>query len=305
MGWGNRRIHEAAAVCAAQFPAIGLIWWIRDQLGDDYANAGATGALAVFGLLCLLVVAPLVMPVLGLLHALVQVLPAQVLAHRAARRTRGPVWAWHLALTAGLGLAWAALALLLWDWPFTTTAPLLAALGVLPVLGLGWLRRRTRGLGAIWLPALFASVGLFLLALLGGVLATVTGIVDEYEPPALSAGQLAGVWRGEKGAVLRLGTGGRAELTDLPTEAEPGSVDPYAEQPFDVCDGTGTWLLDDKGGHDPYGNGSSGRAGVVVRLDGGCGQETYWRIGGTESEPELFVPFGDPDAPQVRVLTRD
>ncbi|MFF1721900.1 hypothetical protein [Streptomyces sviceus] len=302
MGWGNRRIHEAAAVCAAQFPAIGLIWWIRDQLGDDYENAGATGALAVFGLLCPLVVAPLVLPVLGLLHAAVQVLPAQVLAHRAARRARGPVWAWHLALTTVLGVAWAALALLLWDWPFTTTAPLLAALGVLPVLGLGWLRRRTGGLRAVWLPALFASVGLFLLVLLGGVLAPVTGIVDEYEPPALSAGQLTGVWRDEKGAVLRLGTDGRAELTDLPTEAEPGSVDPYAESPFDVCDGTGTWLLDGKGGHDPYANGPEGRPGVVVRPAGGCGQETYWRIGGTESEPELFVPFGDPDAPDLRIL---
>ncbi|WP_063760210.1 MULTISPECIES: hypothetical protein [Streptomyces] len=304
MGWGSRRINEAAAVCAAQFPAIGLIWWIRDQLGDDYAYAGAGGGPAAVALACLLVVAPLVLPVLGLLHAAVQVLPAQELAHRAARRTRGPVWAWHLALSAVLGVAWAALALLLWDWPFTTTAPLFAALGVLPVLGLGWLRRRTGDLGAVWLPALFASAGLFLLVLLGGVLATVTGIVDEYEPPVLSDGQLTGVWRGAEGAVLRLGAGGRADLTGLPTEAEPGSVDPNGASPFAVCDGTGTWLLDDKGGHDPYGDGSEGRPGVVVRLDDGCGQETYWRIGGTESEPELFVPFGDPDAPDVRILTR-
>ncbi|MER7565873.1 hypothetical protein ABTZ93_23315 [Streptomyces sp. NPDC097941] len=304
MGWGNRRIHEAAAVCAAQFPAIGLIWWIRDQLGDDYAYAGATGALAVFGLLCLLFVAPLVLPVLGLLHALAQVLPAEVLARRAARRARGPVWVWHLGLTSVLGVAWAALALL-WDWPFTTTAPLFAALGVLPVLGFMWLRRRPRSLWGTLLPALFASVGLFFLTLLGGVLATVTGIVDEYEPPALSTGQVTGVWRGEDGAVLRLGTGGRAQLTYLPAEFEPGAGDPYAARPYTVCDGTGTWLLDGKGGHDPYTTGSGGRPGVVVRLDGGCGHETYWRIGGSEAAPELFVPFGDPDAPVVRILTRD
>ncbi|MGW0423162.1 hypothetical protein [Streptomyces sp. NPDC003015] len=303
MGWGNRRIHEAAAVCAAQFPAIGLIWWIRGQVGDDYAYAGG-GGLAVFGLLCPLVLAPLVLPVLGLLHAAVQVWPAELLARRAARRARGPVWAWHLGLTAVLGVAWAALARL-WGWPFTTTAPLLAALGVLPVLGLGWLRRRDRRLRDILLPSLFASVGLFLLTLVGGVLATVTGIVQGYEPPVLSAAQLTGVWRGDDGAVLRLGTGGRAELTALPAEPELGSVDPYAEPPFVVCDATGTWLLDSKGGHDPYANGSGGRAGVVVRLDGECGRETYWRIGGTESAPELFVPFGDPDAPDVRILTRD
>lgn len=305
MGWGSRRINEAAAVCAAQFPAIGLIWWIREQLGDDYAYTGAYGALVVFALACLLVVAPLVLPVVGALHAAVQVLPAELLARRAARRARGPVWAWHLGFTAVIGVVWAAFALLLWDWPFTTTAPLLAALGVFPVLGLGWLRRRTRGLWAIWLPALFASVGLFLLVFLGGVLATVTGILEEYEPPVLSAGQLTGTWRDEEGAVLRLGTGGLAELTDVPAEDGPGAGDPYAEPPFAVCDGTGTWLLDDKGGYDPSSDGPEGRPGVVVRLDGGCGQETYWRIAGTESAPELFVPFGDPDAPAVRILTRD
>ena len=66
--------------------------------------------------------------------------------------------------------------------------------------------------------ALFASVGLFLLVFLGGVLATVTGILEEYEPPKLSAAQLTGVWRGEEGAVLRLGTGGRADLTALPAD---------------------------------------------------------------------------------------
>ncbi|MFE3853795.1 hypothetical protein ACFXPN_21965 [Streptomyces griseorubiginosus] len=307
MGWGNRRLNEAAAVCAMQFPAIGLAWWIRGQLGDDYAYGGAYGAFALFALACLLAVAPLVLPVLGLAHAVLQVLPAEALAREAARRTRGPVWAWHLGLTAVLGVVWAGLALLLWDWPFTVTAPLFAALGVLPVLGLGWLRRRTRGFWGVWLPALFASVGLFLLVFLGGVLATVTGILEEYEPPKLSAAQLTGVWRGEEGAVLRLGTGGRADLTALPAETAPGSAsasdEPYGDPPFAVCDGTGTWRLDAKGGYDPYADGPEGRPGVVVRPADGCGQETYWRIGGTEAKPELFVPFGDPDAPDVRILT--
>jgi hypothetical protein len=267
MGWENRGIDEDAVVCAAQLPAIGLIWWIREQLGDDYAYGGAYGVFTLFALACLLVLAPLVLPVLGLLHAVVQVLPAELLAHRAARRTRGPVWAWHLTLTAVLGVAWAALALLLWNWPFTTTAPLFAAVGVVPVLGLAWLRGRTRGRWAVWRAALFASVGLFLLVFVGGVLATVTGIVEEYEPPVLSTGQLTGVWRGEDGAVLHLRAGGRAELTALPAETE--SADPYADSPFAVCDSTGTWLLDDKGGYDPYGNGPEGRPGVVVRVRAG------------------------------------
>lgn len=46
MGWGNARLNEAAAVCAAQLPAIGLIWWIGNLLGDDYAYAGAFGFLS-------------------------------------------------------------------------------------------------------------------------------------------------------------------------------------------------------------------------------------------------------------------
>ncbi|WP_248845040.1 hypothetical protein [Streptomyces griseorubiginosus] len=302
MGWGNKRLNEAAAVCAAQFPAIGLGWWIKGQLGDDYAYGGAYGAFAVFALACLLAVAPLVLPVLGLAHALVQVLPAEALAHRVAGRLRGQVWAWHLLLASLLGVIWAVIALLLWDWPFTITAPLFAVLGVFPVLGLGWLRRRTRGFWGIWLPALFASVGLFLLVFVGGVLATVTGILEEYEPPKLSAAQLAGEWHGSDGAVLRLRPGGEAELTALPAETEP--ADSETDPPFAVCDGTATWQPDAKGGNDPYTDCPEGRPGVVVRPTAGCGRQTYWRIGGTAAAPELFVPFGDPDAPDVRILKR-
>jgi hypothetical protein len=305
MGWGNVRLNEAAAVCAAQVPAIGLIWWTEVRLGDDYAYAGAYGFLSVFALACLLVVMPLILPVLGLAHAVAQVVPAQALARLVVRRARGPEWAWNLVCAAVLGVVWAGVAGLLWGWPFLTTAPLLAALGLLPMLGLGWLRRRVRSFWGVWLPALFASVGLFLLVFVGGVLASLAGIVEEYEPPHLSAAQLAGEWHGADDAVLRLREDGRADLTALP--AEPGtevdeSADPTA---FTVCDGTGTWLLDDRGGYDPDTDGPEGRAGVVVRFDGRCGQETYWRIGGTAAEPELFVPFGDPDAPDLRILTRD
>ncbi|SDM72180.1 hypothetical protein SAMN04487981_102375 [Streptomyces sp. cf386] len=123
------------------------------------------------------------------------------------------------------------------------------------------------------------------------MLGTATGVVKDYEPPRLTADELTGVWRGEDGAVLRLHPGGRAELTDLPTESESG--DWLAEPPFAVCEGTGTWLLD-----------REGRDGVVVRLDGGCGRQTRWTIGGTERDPELFVLFGDPDAGDLRILKR-
>ncbi|CAM5284380.1 hypothetical protein STENM327S_02659 [Streptomyces tendae] len=111
---------------------------------------------------------------------------------------------------------------------------------------------------------------------------------DDYEPPRLSAGQLAGDYRGDHGAVLRLAPGGRAELTRVP--AQP---DFEADQDYTRCGGTGaTWT------RDRYGD----REAVLVRLDGDCGEATHWRIGGSEQAPELFALFGDPDAGDLLIL---
>jgi hypothetical protein len=209
-----------------------------------------------------------------------------------------------------LGVAWAALAALLWDWPFLVTAGLLAALGVLPVLGLAHVHRRARitgkvwGTWSIWLLSALASAGLFVLALAGAVLATIGGVIQDYEPPKLSAGQLAGDWRDDDGAVLRLRPDGHAELTKVPSEPLAADDSAHrtgpADPSFTRCDGTGTWGLRTS---DPYHQ--IDRDGVLVRLPDGCGDETYWTIGGTADAPELFVLFGDPDAGDLRILTRD
>jgi hypothetical protein len=67
---------------------------------------------------------------------------------------------------------------------------------------------------------------------------------------------------------------------------------------FTVCHGTGTWSPGRDGPlHSPD------RDGVLVRPGGDCGQETYWTIGGSERDPELFVLFGDPDSGDLRILT--
>ncbi|MET9829614.1 hypothetical protein ABZ078_09920 [Streptomyces sp. NPDC006385] len=299
-------LNAAAAVCAAQLPALGLAWWIGTQSGDDYGGTPYGFAL-LLALACLLAAAPVVLPFAGLMHAVAHIVPADLLARVVTRRLPGPAWAWHLLSTTAIGAAWAALTALLWGWPVTATAPLLAALGVLPALGLAHFRRRARvtgrpqGYWAVWLPSLFASVTLFLLVFVGGVLATITGLVEDYEPPVLSAEQLAGDWRDDQGAVLRLRPDGDAELTKVPLQ--PRIYDDSADPPDPVlvrCDGTGTWDLRTD---DPYGD--SERDGVLVRLRGGCGDETYWTVGGTADEPELFVRFGDPDAPDLRILRRD
>ncbi|WAZ22411.1 hypothetical protein STRCI_003663 [Streptomyces cinnabarinus] len=302
MGWGNgqkdrgnnrsRELYAAAAVAAGQLPPVWLAWWIADTSGDTYGRGFNS-----LGMACVLILAPLVLPVLGLVQAMAQPLPAGLLADFAAARARGPRWAWHVTCAVLLGVAWAAPATLLWGWSFLGTALLFGAVGVLPALAMTYVRRRPRwGFWGVWCRSGLASFVVFVLVGIGGAAATAAGLLKGYEPPVLSAGQLTGVWRGAEGAVLRLHPGGRAEFTDLPSEisSEKWSDGRY----FAVCDGTGSWSLrrENSEGWD------TDRDGVELSLDGGCGQRTYWSIGGTERDPELFVLFGDPDAGDLWIL---
>ncbi|MER5432672.1 hypothetical protein [Streptomyces sp. NPDC002588] len=277
----------AAAAGAAQLPAVFLVWYVSATAQDDY------GASIAWGMACLVVLAPLYLPVLGVLHAFVHVLPGAVLADRTLGRLRWPVRARHLVGAALVGAAWAAVAAALWDRPFVTTGLVLAGLGVLPVLAMAYARGRSLGTWGVWWRAGVVSVALFVLTFAGGVLATVTGLVEEYEPPRLSAAQVTGVWRGEGGAELRLLGGGRAEAAALPAVRENAGV----------CDGSGTWGFEE-------GDAAGERDRVVVRLasgsgaGSGCGDETSWAVGGTGHAPELFVFVGDPDSGDLRILRR-
>ncbi|NEB76723.1 hypothetical protein G3I40_16050, partial [Streptomyces sp. SID14478] len=113
----------------------------------------------------------------------------------------------------------------------------------------------------------------------------------EYTPPTLTDAQLTGVWRGG-GAELRLSADGRARFSRLPYtyELESGGVD--------RCDGRGTWRRDDGKGPDGFGD-------PGIALDAAsCGEQVIWTIGGTAKAPELYVPFGDLDAADLRILTK-
>ncbi|MDT9697013.1 hypothetical protein [Streptomyces sp. P17] len=271
---------------AGQLPVVWLVWWIGEQSGDTYGRGFNS-----MGIACVLVFAPLVLPVLGLLHALAQSPPAGCLAGLVVARARGPRWAWHQAGSVLIGVSWAALTTVLWDWPFLGTALLFGALGIFPALAMAYVPRRPRwGFWGVWFRSGLASFALFVVVGVAGAPAGSAGLIKGYEPPVLSAGQLTGVWRGDDGAVLRLAPGGRAELTELPLRSGFGSDPPYT-----VCDGTGTWSLKRE-------DVRWDRGGVALTLDGGCGQDTYWVIGGTEQDPELFVLFGDPDAGDLRIL---
>ncbi|MFF4472859.1 hypothetical protein ACFYZ3_25240 [Streptomyces sp. NPDC001599] len=269
--------NRAIALCAGQAPLVWLAWWFAREAGRDDYDYGGGGYL---GILCV----PLLLPFVGLLHAAVQIAPAAALARLRPRTSPGPEWAWHLAGSVLMGAGWSLLGRVLWGWPVGDTLPWFAGVGVLPVLVLRSLRGRPWGGCGVWLGSAGASVVLLVVC---GVSAA--SLADGYEPPALSDAQLAGEWRGDHGAVLRLAPGGRAGLTRVPAEPHFGTDGDYT-----TCSGTGAWTRGVNGD----------REGVLVRLGGECGEQTLWTIGGTEREPELFVRFGDPDAGDLMILTR-
>ncbi|MGI5390823.1 hypothetical protein [Streptomyces sp. CA-251251] len=280
--WSNDEWNRAAALCTGQLPLVWLAWWsIMEARRDDYDQRGG----AYLGIFCVL----LILPLLGLLHATVQIMPAATLVRLRPRAARGPEWAWYLGGSVLIGTGWSVLGYALWGWPVADTLPWFAGAGALPVLGLVRLHGRPWGTWAVWLRSAGASFVLFVVC--GVSAASLTG---QYEPPELSDGQFVGDWRGADGGVLRLTPDGQAELTRVPAHND---VD--EEGDFAVCDGTGTWTREE--GNDLR---DTDRDGLLVRLDSTCGQETYWTVSGTERNPELFVLFGDPDAGELRILTK-
>ncbi|AZM53869.1 hypothetical protein DMA15_15870 [Streptomyces sp. WAC 01529] len=269
-------------------------------LDDD--NYGAGGP--ALGLACAVLFAPLLLPVVGLLHSAAVTLPADRLGRLAAARLgRGPQWAWSLACLLPVGAAWAGCFAAL-GVPFSGPALWIAASGVLPALNIAYCRRRAERLGRplrkVWILSGLASLGACALLFATALVGTATGLIKEYEPPRLSVEQFTGVWRGDGGASLRLYGSGRAVFDGLPYEGGTGSS--YDTERLARCDGGGTWTV----GSAPYGD----RPAVVLEAEaeaGGCGDgdAQAWTVGGTEARPELFVLLGHPDSPDIVRLARD
>ncbi|MGW7069966.1 hypothetical protein ACWGII_12010 [Streptomyces sp. NPDC054855] len=313
MRWGDTRddardpwgggMAAASAACAAQLPAAGVVAFVLSLDNDSY-GADEGGAI---GLVCVAIFLPLILPVLGLVHACVQVVPATVIGRAARRKAgRGPEWAWVVGAQLLPGAGWGLLFVAL-GGPFVEPTLWGAAGGVLPALALAyWERRASEGpvrLRSIWFRSGLASVGLCVVLMAVAGVASATGLIKGYEPPRLSDEQLAGVWRDEGGdrAVLRLTADGRAELAELPAdeEDESGIVAPddvLDETGLSGCEVTGTWTT----GVDE----TDGRPTVDIELDG-CQGSQAWSIGGTEDAPELFVTSGDPDALEIEKLVKD
>ena len=296
LNWANAELNTAAAVSAAQLPVAAAVWWVG-TFDDDGHGVTYSGLFAV-GLLCMLVLGPPVLAVLGLLHTVVHTMPAATLARLATRRARGPEWAWHLAFVGVLGAVWGLVVAALGGWSPSATAALFALLGALPAFAVRYVRRWRQIMGrdpggcGLWFWSGLASFGLGTLVVGGGLIGLAVGLIEEYEPPKLSEVRLDGVWRGDHGAVLRLYGDGRAELKAVPYVAD---TDDWSAD-VTPCGGTGSWSLGKD--HD------SKRDTVVVSV-GRCGDGVPWTLSGTAADPELFALFGDPDGGDVRVLERD
>lgn len=279
--WGDANMRAAGAACAAQLPVAGAVAFVLSLDDDTY---GAAGGPAI-GLACVVLFAPLLLPLLGLLHSAVLTLPACRLGRRAAAtrwgRGRGPEWAWSLGCLLPVGAAWAAPFAAL-GAPFAALALWIAASGVVPALNVAYCRRREERLGRplrkVWILSGLASLGLCATIVGAAVVATLTGFIKEYEPPRPTTGQLAGVWRGEGGeAELRLYGSGRAELRGCAADAAwKVGVDTVLHRPAVLLEGRGAE----------------------------CGASPAWIIGGTQDDLELFVTSGDPDSPDVKILRR-
>ncbi|WP_150493895.1 hypothetical protein [Streptomyces kanamyceticus] len=292
--WDGSGMTAAAAACAAQLPVAGFLAYVLSLDNDDYGAGGGP----YIGLACVIVFAPLLLPLAGVVHSALQTLPAMALGRLADRwrrrrgRGRGHERAWSLGLSlVGLlpvGAAWAAFFALL-GGPFVALALGAAASGVVPVLAVAYWRRQAERLGAtprrrgIWLRSALASVVLGVAVVGLAVPATMAGLIKEYEPPQPSPRQLAGAWRSDDGKVaFTLAADGRA-------------VVPRARA---SCGGTGTWTV---GTGEPM-NGTPRRPTVVIEV-GTCGDGARsWMIGGTEDDLELFVATGDMDAPDIEKL---
>ena len=307
MGWEKARegfrgsrsdLATAVAVNAAQLPAAGLLWWIWSTSQDQY-ESGYSGA---FGIFCLLVFSPLLLPLLGLLLSVVLTLPAILLARPALRWSGGPEWACRTVAAAVTAVGWGAVTAALFAWPFVTTASVLTALGLLPALGIAYVRTRPWSRWGLWWRSALACAGLFALALGGAFAADAAGLVPQYEPPELTRAQLTGVWRGDDGAELRLTDDGRAEAHRLPTEPTDRDWSAPDYKDYVVCAGSGTWKPDPA--TDDPGTDHPDRAGILLHLHTDCGRDTRWSVSGSESAPQLYVLFGDPDAGTLRTLDR-
>ncbi|WP_405389259.1 hypothetical protein OG596_15850 [Streptomyces sp. NBC_01102] len=99
---------------------------------------------APLGLLCVLVLGPPLLLVLGSVHTFLMTMPSDLAAHAAVRRTKGALGQWQGVVVLGAAYATALAAA---GAPFLHSWAWIAASGALPLLGVAWFHRGERKRG--------------------------------------------------------------------------------------------------------------------------------------------------------------
>ncbi|MFE5919951.1 hypothetical protein [Streptomyces sp. NPDC056468] len=261
---------------------------------DEWFLAG--GFPALFGYLVTAVVMAIFLTLFAVFGSTVAVLPLHLLSRWVARRKgRRDRWWWCLGVIAAVAAAVAivvgSLVLRSGDAGFLVY-PLLW-LGLVAALAPATLVARAaagrRSTGARWAVVAAAAgggVALWLVVLVAGIAAYPAGILKAYEPPRLTAGELAGTWSDGHGGTLRLEASGKAVANGA--DSYPFAAD-YEDEP-EECNGTGHWregLQED---------------GIGLDIEG-C-ELPFMTFGGTQDKPTLYYWIGDPDSGNRYILTR-
>ncbi|MFF4320365.1 hypothetical protein [Streptomyces sp. NPDC001568] len=293
----GRELPAAAATSAGQLLLLFVGAFVLAGLSDPYDQGQGEGAFGAAVLMWLVVIAPVLLPVLGLLHAALFVLPVAGPAHALGRLGRVPGDAWAVLLTAGLAALWAAAGSWRHDLPFGPTWAWVAATGLLPVAAARYARRRDVRPGAV-VGRVAGVTGAGLLLLGGGYAADTAGLLPEYRPPRLAASEYAGTWTGDAGARLTLHRDGTMSAEALPVMDRDGGVA--------RCSGAGTWSFDPEAAANAWAPAAPAhRDGVWLDMRSCAGSVLDWRIAGTTERPELFTWFGGTDDGLLKVLRRD
>ncbi|WP_405899163.1 hypothetical protein OG242_18090 [Streptomyces sp. NBC_00727] len=286
------------AVALAGEGGLALVVHFLAGLRNEHYFAAGIGAYV--GYLLLIVVAVVVLGLGGLIGSAAVVLPVVQLSRWSARRAgRAETMRWGLAVCGAVATAAAVCAgvptlLLGGSWTVLPVVLLATFLGLVPAVlctrAATVVRRNGIRFGLAAL-VLVCGVSLSAVAFVGGLLAYGTGLLQEYEPPRPTDAQLVGTWTDEHGGTLTLRADGTAVAHDLGARE---TDEPYAGDPPEQCDGSGTWT-----------QGASPSGSTQFELSvGGCLEGPGWQYGGTEARPTLFYWIGDPDSLNRYVLHR-
>ncbi|MFE1560158.1 hypothetical protein ACFW6V_34865 [Streptomyces sp. NPDC058734] len=164
----NRELPGALALAAGQPLLLLVLSVLRAVRHPDCADGGT------FGVVLLLCVAPLLFPLLGLLHTALFALPVTAAARALGRRTRLPAPVLAVLLGAALAALYAAEGRR-HGLPFGATWAWVAGLAVLPVAGALYARARDTGPARSLARGAAVTVGLLLVLLLFGAGLVIAG----------------------------------------------------------------------------------------------------------------------------------